>query len=197
MKDRQNYFADLFYNEMILAKKVIAVSLSAAHTFSKIPQASITLDVGLGVRGDAHYGATVKHRSRVAIDPTQPNLRQVHLVQAEVFDELRPSGFNLFAGAIGENILTSGVDLLHLPVGTRLRIGESAIIELTGLRNPCVQLDTYQSGLLKAMIGKDDDGNVIRKSGVMGVVITAGDVCAGDDIRIELPPLPHRAMERI
>jgi MOSC domain-containing protein YiiM len=149
---------------------------------------------GLGVDGDAHQGATVKHRSRVARDPTQPNLRQVHLIHAELHEELRAAGFPVSAGQMGENITTQGVDLLDLPAGARLCLGHAAIIEVTGLRNPCAQLDRIQPGLMAATLGRDEHGNLVRKAGIMGVVIAGGDVRPGDPIRVELPPRPHRPL---
>jgi MOSC domain-containing protein YiiM len=176
---------------------VVAVSSSPRHTFSKPLQLSIRLLAGLGVDGDAHMGETVKHRSRVARDPTQPNLRQVHLLQAELHDQLNAAGFAVSAGQMGENITTRGVDLLALPAGTRMRLGESAIVEITGLRNPCVQIDRFQTGLLEAVLGRDEHGKVIRKSGVMGIVLCGGEVRPGDRISIELPPLPHRPLEPV
>jgi MOSC domain-containing protein YiiM len=176
---------------------VHSVSISSSHTFQKRPCASIRLLAGLGVEGDAHCGVTVKHRSRVKADPTQPNLRQVHLIHAELFDELREAGFCVSPGEIGENITTRGIDLLSLPAGTRLHVGESAIVELTGLRNPCVQLDQFQPGLMKALLGKSEDGSLVRKSGVMGIVIAGGEVKPGDAIAVHLPPEPYRKMDRV
>jgi MOSC domain-containing protein YiiM len=176
---------------------VLAVSTSRSHTFSKPTQLSIRLLTGLGVEGDAHCGTTVKHRSRVAKDPTQPNLRQVHLMHSELFDELHSQGFNVGAGEIGENITTRGINLLSLPVGTQLHIGASAVIELTGLRNPCVQIDRFQSGLMSAVLDRDATGKLIRKAGVMSVVVADGDVHPGDVIRIQLPNAPHRALEPV
>jgi MOSC domain-containing protein YiiM len=176
---------------------VIAVSRSATHTFSKANQDSIRLLAGLGVDGDAHMGKTVKHRSRVAADPTQPNLRQVHLIHAELHDELRAGGFAVTAGQMGENITTRGIDLLGLPTGTRLHIGEATVIEITGLRNPCDQLDQFQSGLRAAVQGRDEQGNLIRKAGVMGIVLASGEVRRGDRMRIELPQQPYRPLERV
>lgn len=173
---------------------VTAVARSAGHTFSKPPEMSIRLLAGLGVDGDAHMGETVKHRSRVRVDPTQPNLRQVHLIHAELFDELKAKGFDVRPGDVGENITTRGLDLLGLPAGTVLRIGEGAVVEVTGLRNPCVQLDGFQKGLTAATLDRDAAGNLIRKAGVMGVVRAGGDVRPGDPIRIELPPEPHRPL---
>ena len=176
---------------------VVAVSLSPTHTCSKCNQASIQLLAGLGVEGDAHLGKTVKHRSRVAIDPSQPNLRQVHLIHAELHDELRAAGFTVIAGDMGENITTRGIDLLNLPTGARLHLGATAVVEVTGLRNPCAQLDHFQSGLMAAVLGRDDEGKLIRKSGIMGIVLTSGSVQPGDPIRVELPPPPHSALDRV
>jgi MOSC domain-containing protein YiiM len=166
---------------------VEAVSRSRSHSFSKRPELWIRLVAGHGVEGDAHYGTTVKHRSRVSRDPNQPNLRQVHLMHAELFDELRAEGFNVGAGELGENITTRDIPLLTLPRGTRLRIGKDAVIELTGLRNPCVQIDRFQNGLLSAVATRGDRGEIVRKTGVMAIVITGGDVRQGDAIEVELP----------
>lgn len=176
---------------------VVAVSRSPTHSFSKPNVESIRLVAGLGIEGDAHAGETVKHRSRVKVDPTQANLRQVHLVHAELFDELAAKGFPVAAGEMGENITTRGIDLLALPVGTRLHIGSSAVVELTGLRNPCVQIDRFQKGLMAAMLGRDGEGRLIRKAGVMGIVLTGGEVHPGDAISVSLPPEPHRRLERV
>jgi MOSC domain-containing protein YiiM len=174
---------------------VTAVSRSATHSFSKPNHEVIRLLAGLGVEGDAHLGTTVRHRSRVAKDPSQPNLRQVHLIHAELFDELEAQGFDVAAGAMGENITTRGIDLLGLPTGARLLIGKSAVIEVTGLRNPCVQIDRLRKGLMKAVLGKDEDGNLIRKSGIMGIVVEGGDIRPGDAVRAELPAGPHRPLQ--
>jgi len=173
---------------------VVAVSRSTTHSFSKPNQPSIQLIAGLGVADDAHAGVTVQHLSRVARDPSQPNLRQVHLVHAELHDELKSAGFQVEAGNMGENITTRGLDLLGLPTGARLHIGASAVVEVTGLRNPCAQLDRFQPGLMAAVLDHDAAGNLIRKSGVMGIVLCDGVVCPGDPIRIELPALPHRPL---
>jgi MOSC domain-containing protein YiiM len=173
---------------------VAAVSRSAKHTLVKSNQDSIRLLSGLGVDGDAHQGATVKHRSRVARDPTQPNLRQVHLIHAELHEELRAAGFTVSAGQMGENITTHGVALLGLPAGARLCLGDAAVVEITGLRNPCAQLDRIQPGLMAAPLGRDEHGNLVRKAGIMGVVISGGEVRPGDPIRVELPPRPHRPL---
>jgi len=174
---------------------VTAVSCSPTHTFSKPNQERIQLLVGLGVAGDAHAGRTVKHRSRVARDPHQPNLRQVHLIHAELHDELRASGFAVSAGQMGENITTCGIDLLRFPTGTRLRLGDTAVVEITGLRNPCVQLDRFQSGLMAAVLERDESGTLTRKAGVMAIVLSAGEVRPGDPIHVDLPPQPHRPLE--
>ncbi|HUG13889.1 MAG TPA: MOSC domain-containing protein [Thermomicrobiales bacterium] len=170
---------------------VTAVSVSPAHSFTKPNVESIRLLAGLGVEGDAHLGTTVKHRSRVARDPSQPNLRQAHLIHEELHQELAQRGFDLSPGLMGENITTRGVDLLSLPAGARLHIGDSVVVEVTGLRNPCSQLDGLQQGLMAATLGRDADGNLIRKAGVMSVVVAGGEVRAGDTIRVELPPEPH------
>ncbi|KJH72661.1 MOSC domain-containing protein [Aliterella atlantica] len=176
---------------------VVAVSRSPAHTFTKQNQKSIQLLTGLGVEGDSHLGKTVKHRSRVAVDPTQPNLRQVHLIHAELHDELQASGFVVSAGQMGENITTRGIDLLSLPTSTKLHIGDTAIVEITGLRNPCTQLDRFQSGLMAAVLGRDEQGKLIRKAGVMAIVMIGGKVASGDSIYIELPPQPHKLLDRV
>jgi MOSC domain-containing protein YiiM len=176
---------------------VVAVSRSGSHTFSKGNEDSIRLLEGLGVEGDAHAGVTVKHRSRVARNPDEPNLRQVHLIQSELHDELREAGFDVHPGAMGENVTTSGVDLLALPAGARLRLGESAVVEVTGLRSPCAQLDGLQQGLMAATLGRDGEGNLVRKAGVMGVVVSGGDVQRGDEITVLLPEAPHRALEPV
>jgi MOSC domain-containing protein YiiM len=173
---------------------VLAVCVNPRHGFSKPPVLQIRLVAGLGVEGDAHAGATVKHRSRLARFADQPNLRQVHLLHAELFDELAPAGFALAPGDVGENITTRGLDLLRLPAGARLRLGEAACVEVTGLRNPCVQLDRFQAGLMRAMLGRGPGGETVRKCGVMAVVVTGGDVRAGDPIAVELPAGPHRAL---
>lgn len=176
---------------------VQAVSCSPTHTFAKLNQGSIRLLTGRGVEGDAHLGKTVKHRSRVARDPSQPNLRQVHLIHAELHDELRATGFAVSAGQMGENVTTRGIDLLGLPTGTRLRLGKTAVVEVTGLRNPCIQLDRFQSGLMAAVLERDEHGALIRKAGVMAIVLADGEVRPGDPIIVELPPAPHRSLEPV
>ena len=173
---------------------VAAVSRSPRHTLIKANDFSIRLQAGLGVEGDAHQGATVKHRSRVARDPAAPNLRQVHLIHVELHDELRQRGFALQPGQMGENITTSGIDLLGLATGTRLHIGKDAVIEVTGLRNPCAQLDKLQKGLMAATLDRDADGNLVRKAGIMGIVLSGGEVRPGDPVRVEPPPPPHRLL---
>ncbi|KKX53617.1 MOSC domain-containing protein [Brevibacillus borstelensis] len=177
--------------------EVVAVSSSSTHTFSKTNQNRIQLLAGLGVAGDAHLGKTVKHRSRVAQDPSQPNLRQVHLIHSELFDELKGAGFTVSAGQLGENITTRGINLLGLPVGTRLRLGETALVEITGLRNPCAQLDRFLPGLMAALLDHDEHGNLIRKAGIMGIVLADGEVKPGDRICVELPPEPYRPLDRV
>ncbi|MFI1963383.1 MOSC domain-containing protein [Streptomyces pathocidini] len=176
---------------------VAAVSRSARHDFSKPNQDSIRLLAGLGVEGDAHLGVTVQHRSRVAQDPTQPNLRQVHLIHEELFAEVAAAGHEVTPGQLGENVTTRGIDLLALPVGALLRLGGEAVVEVTGLRNPCLQIDAFQSGLLKRVVGRGEDGRLIRKAGVMGVVLAGGEVRPGDPVAVELPAGPHRPLERV
>jgi len=176
---------------------VEAVHRSASHTLTKPGQPSIQLLAGLGVEGDAHMGVTVQHRSRVARDPSQPNLRQVHLIHAELHDELRAGGFSVRAGEMGENITTRGVDLLRLPVGAWLYLGTAAVVEITGLRNPCAQLERLQPGLLAAVLEHDAQGKLIRKAGVMGIVLSGGAVRPADPIRVELPPEPHQPLEPV
>jgi len=173
---------------------VVGVAMSGGHSFSKTLQPSIAIRRGLGVEGDAHAGRTVQHLSRVARDPTQPNLRQVHLIHVELFAELAERGFVIAPGDVGENITTRGVPLLALPRGTRLRIGPSAIVELTGLRNPCAQLDRLQPGLMKAVLDRDADGNLVRKSGVMAIVIADGVIRPDDTIAVVLPDGPHEPL---
>ena len=176
---------------------VVAVCRSASHDFSKPVEETIELVEGLGVKGDSHFGATVQHVVRVREDPTKPNLRQVHLMHSELFEELKVAGFSVAPGEIGENITTSGIDLLGLPDGTLLHIGKDAVVRVTGLRNPCKQLDRFQAGLMSALLGRDAQGNVTRKSGIMSVVLRGGEVRAGDAIRVELPPEPHRPLGRL
>jgi hypothetical protein len=173
---------------------VAAVSRSPSHTMSKPNEEGIRLLEGLGVEGDAHQGETVKHRVRVRRNPLEPNLRQVHLIHAELYDELGQAGFTVSAGQMGENVTTRGLDLLGLPVGARLYLGDSAIVEVTGLRNPCHQLDGIQPGLMEATLDRDPEGNLVRKAGIMGIVVEAGTVRPGDGIRVELPPEPHRPL---
>ncbi len=176
---------------------IVAVARDDRHHFSKELLPAIRLLAGLGVEGDAHCGVTVKHRSRVAADPSQPNLRQVHLLHAELFDELGQAGFTLRPGDMGENVTTRGIDLLGLPTGARLRLGNDALVEITGLRNPCHQIDRLQPGLLKAVLGRDANGRLVRKAGVMGIVLAGGDVAPGDRITTTLPAQPYRALERV
>lgn len=177
--------------------RVLAVHASTVHGFSKFEEAEIVLIEGQGVEGDAHAGTTVKHRSRVARDPLQPNLRQVHLLHAELFDELMAKGFPVFPGEMGENITTRELDLLSLPTGTRLRLGDSAELMLTGLRNPCKQIDRFQPGLMAAVLERDAQGRTLRKAGVMAVVTAGGKVAAGDAITLLLPDQPHRPLEPV
>jgi hypothetical protein len=177
--------------------RVAAVHRSASYTFSKPATDAIRLIAGLGVDGDVHAGTTVKHRSRVARDPTQPNLRQVHLIHGELHDELATRGFDVAPGAMGENVTTRGIDLLALPTGARLHLGADAVIEVTGLRNPCAQLDRLQPGLMAAVLDRDADGQRVRKAGIMGVVLVSGVVAAGDPIGVEAPPGVPRPLQPV
>jgi MOSC domain-containing protein YiiM len=176
---------------------VVAVGRDHRHRFSKPGQDVIRLLKGLGVEGDSHCGSTVQHLSRVRRDPTQPNLRQVHLIHAELHDELAQLGFAVGAGDMGENVTTRGLELLALPTGTVLRIGPAAAVEVTGLRNPCVQLDAFQPGLLPAVLDRAIDGSVVRKAGVMAVVVAGGEVRPHDRIVAELPSGPHRPLQPV
>ncbi|GAA2787826.1 MOSC domain-containing protein [Kitasatospora paracochleata] len=176
---------------------VTAVSSNGTYAFSKPNRDSITLLAGLGVEGDVHAGATVKHRSRVAQDPTRPNLRQVHLIHGELFADLHRAGFDVTPGDLGENITTRGIHLLDLPVGTLLHIGDEAVVEVTGLRNPCLQIDAFRPGLLKQVVGRNDAGELVRRAGIMGIVRLGGEVRPGSQIRAELPTGPHRPLDRV
>jgi MOSC domain-containing protein YiiM len=180
-----------------LAGSVAALHRSDGHTFSKTGRHDLVLVAGLGVEGDAHAGATVRHRSRVARDPTQPNLRQVHLMHGELHDELRAAGFDVAPGDMGENLTTRGIDLLSLSTGTLLRIGETSLVALTGLRNPCRQLDAFRPGLQGAVLGRDAGGSLIRRAGVMGVVVLGGVVAEGDPIEVRLPPGPKSPLQPV
>jgi MOSC domain-containing protein YiiM len=176
---------------------VVAVCRDDQHRFSKPVQDEITLLEGLGVEGDAHLGVTVQHLGRVRADPTQPNLRQVHLIHAELHDSLLTRGYVVEPGGLGENITTRGIDLLGLPRGTVLRIGASAAVEVTGLRNPCGQINGFQSGLLKEVVRTDENGELVREAGIMSIVIATGPVRPGDPIVVELPDEPHLPLERV
>lgn len=177
--------------------RVIALCRNGSHTFSKDVVEAVTLLPGLGVEGDAHAGTTVQHLSRMRRDPTAPNLRQVHLVHAELLAELAAEGFAVRPGAMGENVTTSGVDLLGLPTGTRLRLGPDAVVRVTGLRNPCVQLDGLGAGLMKRLVHRGPDGETVRLAGVMGVVEVGGVVRAGDAVEVRLPDGEHRPLEPV
>ncbi|HEX2829494.1 MAG TPA: MOSC domain-containing protein [Burkholderiales bacterium] len=176
---------------------VHAVHQSTTHSFSKTTVAHITLVEGLGVDGDSHSGTTVKHRSRVARDPSQPNLRQVHLIHRELFGELAAAGFNVLPGEIGENVTTEGIDLLCLPAGTELWFGSGAGVRLTGLRNPCWQLDAFQPGLMAAVLARTANGELVRKAGVMGIVIRGGIVASGQPITVALPQTPRLPLKPV
>lgn len=187
--------------------RVVAVCRDELHRFSKVPTESITLVAGLGVLGDAHAGTLVQHRSRVRRDPNQPNLRQVHLIPAEIFDDARAMGYDLGPGDLGENVLTMGLDLLGLPTGTLLDLG-GPVVRLTGLRNPCAQINAFRPGLLKVVLSRADgtptdepapstaspdcaSAPLVRKAGVMAVVERGGEVVPGGPIAVTLPDAPH------
>ncbi|MEM7323087.1 MAG: MOSC domain-containing protein [Actinomycetota bacterium] len=176
---------------------MVGLQRSTEHSFHKFGESELELIAGIGVSGDAHAGARVRHRSRVAADPTQPNLRQVHLIHAELFELLADRGFTVSAGDMGENITTSGIDLLGLPVGATLAIGEDTILSVTGLRNPCRQLNDFQDGLTGAVLDRAEDGSLIRLAGVMAVVVRSGVIALGDNISVALPPVPHHPLERV
>lgn len=172
------------------ASAVTALSRSADHRFSKHAETSLTVLAGLGVAGDCHAGRTVQHLSRVRRDPDQPNLRQVHLIAVELYHELLSEGYDVAPGQLGENITTRDLDLLGLARGSRLMIGTEVVLQVTGLRNPCVQIDRFRSGLLSRVLGRDAQGNVVRRAGVMSVVLSGGQIRRGDEIRVEAPPPP-------
>jgi MOSC domain-containing protein YiiM len=176
---------------------VTAVCRHGLHTFSKQAVDRIQLVEGLGVHGDSHAGATVQHRSRVRQDPSQPNLRQVHLIHSELIEELAGAGYTVRPGDLGENVTTAGVDLLGLPRDTLLHLGRMAVVRVTGLRNPCQQVNDFADGLLKQVLVPGPDGEVVRKAGIMGVVERGGMVCPDDPIHVELPPGEHRRLERV
>lgn len=180
-----------------MTPSVRAVHRDSEDRFSKDSVAAVTLIAGIGVDGDTHSGVTVQHRSRAAADPTQPNLRQVHLMHMELFDQLHQQGFDVQPGQLGENVTTAGLDLLALPKGTRLHIGATAVIEVTGLRNPCSQIDDFMPGLLKKVAYHGVDGSLVRKSGIMGVVETGGDIGPDDFIKVQLPFGTHEPLERV
>ena len=180
-----------------LMATVAAVASRPEHAVSKVPRDAITLVEGRGVEDDTHAGVTVQHRSRVRADPTQPNLRQVHLIHSEFFDEARAHGYELAQGDLGENILTAGLDVLALPRDARLYLGKQAVVRVTGLRNPCQQINNFRSGLLKVAITRDPNGQLVRKAGIMGVVERGGTIVPRDTIRIELPPGPHIPLDRV
>ncbi|MCZ2110449.1 MAG: MOSC domain-containing protein [Dehalococcoidia bacterium] len=176
---------------------VVAVSRSSLHTFTKPNEGSIRLIAGRGVEGDAHAGETVRHRSRVARDPGQPNLRQVHLMHSELFDELAAKGFTVVPGALGEHVTTRGINLLGLARGTLLRIGGEAVVQVTGLRNPCAQIDGLIPGLMDAVLDRDAAGNLVRKAGIMGIVLSGGEIRPGDAISVDAPPGEQHRLEPV
>ncbi len=179
---------------MSMAGHIVSLHKSPLHEFVKAKASSLRLLAGLGVEGDAHCGETVQHRSRVAVDPTQPNLRQVHLLHTELLRELQEEGFAVGPGLIGENVLTEGIDLLGLPCATRLRLGSQAEIELTGLRNPCKQLHQIDPALLTRLARRERSGKLTRLAGVMAIVLREGEIQVGDPIEIRLPSVTHEPL---
>ena len=177
--------------------QVIAVSLSPTHAFSKQPQPNIQLLAGLGIQGDAHCGPTVRHRYLRRRNPAAPNLTQVHLLASEFLDTLRPLGFDLHPGDLGENILTSGLDLLSLPIATLLHLGPTAIVEVIGLRTPCVQMNRFRPGLMAASFHPDANGYPSPRAGIMATVRDPGAVEPGSIIYVELPAQPHRPLRPV
>jgi hypothetical protein len=169
---------------------VTALSRSAGHRFSKQGEKTLTLLTGLGVAGDCHAGRTVQHLSRVRRDPDQANLRQVHLIAAELYEELAGLGYDVAPGQLGENITTRGLDLLGLARGARLLVGTDAVVEVTGLRNPCVQIERFRTGLLSEVLRRDEAGGLVRRAGIMSVVVAGGEIRRGDAIAVEAPPPP-------
>ncbi|QQC89015.1 MOSC domain-containing protein [Streptomyces alfalfae] len=180
-----------------MGARVTAVSSNGTYSFTKPNRESVTLLAGLGVEGDVHAGEKVKHRFRVRQDPDQPNLRQVHLMHGELFDELAADGYAVAPGELGENITTRGLDLLGLPTGARLRLGADAVVEITGLRNPCRQIDAFRPGLMKKVVGRDASGAVAHKAGVMSVVLHGGEVRPGDAVEVVLPEGPHHPLKTV
>ena len=180
-----------------MAPQVVTTHRNHEHAFSKTTSLAIELVPGYGVRGDAHFGMTVKHRSRVAKDPTQPNLRQVHLLHEELLAEIAEHGGQVLPGQLGENITTRGINLLALGRGARLKIGANAVVEITGLRNPCSQIENFQAGLLSVVIGRAPDGSLIRKAGVMAIVLTGGFVQPGDEIEVLHEPAEHTPLSPV
>jgi MOSC domain-containing protein YiiM len=180
-----------------MSAMIAAVHSKPVHAFSKVTRQGIELVEGHGVHGDAHFGVTVKHRSRVAKDPTQPNLRQVHLLPAELFAELAAEGLVVHPGQMGENVTTQGIRLLELSAGARLRLGAGAVVEITGLRNPCSQIESFKQGLLAAVLGRTVDGALVRKAGVMGVVLVGGVVLPGDDMVVVHEPSEFKALQPV
>jgi len=191
---------DMFFSTDVacsMSARVLAVHAKEGHAFSDDALPRIALRAGWGVEGDAHAGVTVKHRSRVAKDPSQPNLRQVHLMHGELLEELRGRGFAVRAGRMGENITTTGLDILALSAGTVLRVGSHAVLQFTGLRNPCSQIEAFMPGLLAAVLGRAADGTLVRKAGVMAVVLESGHVQPGDEMAIVSAPERHVPLQPV
>jgi hypothetical protein len=171
---------------------VHSVSASPRHGFSKLVRESITLIKGHGVDGDAHAGAFVKHRYLARWRPRMANERQVHLINQALFEELFSEGFNVQPGNLGENVTTRGIDLLRLPLGTMLALGPTAAVELRGLRTPCVLVDRFRKGLLKALVRKGEQPRF--RAGVMGVVREGGILFPGNPVKVTISPAPWQAL---
>ena len=154
---------------------VVGLSIDDGHHFSKRAVERVTMVAGVGIEGDVHAGPLVQHRSRVRVDPNQPNLRQVHLIDDAVFAVAASAGFEIDHGDLGENVTVSGLDVHGLAVGTMLRLGESAFVAVTGLRNPCGQINGLRPGLLD-VLRRADGGDIVRRAGIMGVVVRGGEV---------------------
>lgn len=182
--------------DLVLQGIVLAVSADRGHRFRKMPQRDILLVEGHGVEGDAHAGPFVRHRYLARRQPRLPNLRQVHLIPSALFGTLRRCGYEIGAGGLGENVTTAGLNLEEMPLGTRILLGQTASVELIGLRTPCVLIDRFRSGLKQHLLAFAKTGPAFR-CGVMGVVRTGGRVAAGDVARVVLPSPPVRALPPI
>ena len=167
---------------------VAGVFVSGGHTFSKSERYSVTLLQGLGIEGDAHCGSTVQHLSDRKKNSTRSNLRQLHLIQSELIEELNATGFDVRPGDLGENITTGQIDLPALPQGTLLRIGDTAVVEITGLRTPCFKIERFRKGLRSAVTEHRHGGPATLKGALMAIVVAGGVVNRDDRIGVIIPP---------